>query len=74
MPISLLLTAIVRFQDKKLQYPDVHWYVFIPVGSSDFIIVMITSEVDNRTSYYKKTLKPKAVNSLVKISNDDFSF
>lgn len=66
--------CIARFQDKKLQNPDVHWYIFIPVGSSHFLVAMITRQWDNRKEYYKRTLKPKAVDSLVKINNDDFSF
>jgi len=66
--------CIVRFQDKKLQNPDLHWYIFIPTGSSHFLIAMITSQGVNRKEYYKRTLKPKAVGSLVRINNDDFSF
>jgi hypothetical protein len=65
---------IVRFQDKKLQYPEPHWYVLIPTDSSHFLIAMITSQIAKRKEYYKRTLKPKAVDSLVKINNDDFSF
>jgi hypothetical protein len=66
--------CIVHFQDKKLQNPDVHWYVFIPTGSSHFLIIMITSKGTKRKEYYRRTSKPKATGSLVKISNDEFSF
>lgn len=65
---------IVRFQDKKLQYPEPHWYVLIPTDSSHFLIAIITSQAAKRKEYYKRTFKPKAVVSLVKINNDDFGF
>jgi hypothetical protein len=66
--------CIVQFQDKKLQYPDLHWYIFIPTGSSHFIIAMITSQGVKRAEYYRRTHKPKALESLVKVSNNEFSF
>lgn len=66
--------CIVRFQDKTLQNPDVHWYVLIPAGSSHFLIAMITSHGDKRAKYYRGTPQAKAISSLVKINNNDFGF
>lgn len=67
--------CIVHFQDKKLPYPDLHWYVLIPAISLHFIVVIITSQGQKRADYYRGTPQvEKAVNSLVKINNDEFSF
>jgi len=66
--------CIVRFQDKKLQYPEPHWYVLIPTGSLSFLVTMITSQGAKRKEYYKRTSKPKAIGSLVGISNNEFSY
>ena len=35
---------------------------------------MITSEDINRKEYYKRTLQHKAIGSLVRVNNNDFSF
>ena len=66
--------CIMRFQDKKLQYPEPHWYVLIPICPSHFLITIITSQGAKRKEFYKRTRKPKAVGSLVKINNNDFNF
>lgn len=55
--------------------PSPHWYVLIPVpDKSSFLIAMITSKIENLVRYYRRTKQPKAADSLVKISNDEFSF
>ena len=66
--------CIVRFQDKTLQNPDLHWYVLIPAGLSHFLIAMITSHGVKRAKYYRGTPQAKAVGSLVRINNNDFGF
>jgi hypothetical protein len=67
--------SIVKFQDNNLINPSPHWYVLIPVpDKSSFLIAMITSKIDKLIAYYRRTKKPKAADSLVKISNDEFSF
>lgn len=66
---------VVRFQDNKLQEPGPHWYVAIPVSKTGFfLITIITSKGEKRAAYYNSKNQPKAVQCLVGINNDDFSF
>jgi hypothetical protein len=67
--------TIVRFQDNNLKEPAPHWHVLIPVpGESSFLIAIITSQIDKKTTYYRRTKQPKAGDCLVRINNDEFSF
>jgi len=66
---------LVRFQDKFLYNPDLHWYVLIRVPQEPcFLVVIITSEIDKRIAYYRNTKKQKAVQCLIKIDNNIFPF
>jgi len=66
---------IVRFQDNYLTDPDLHWYVLIRVPQeAHFLVIIITSEINKRISFYRNTRKPRATECLVKIDNDVFSF
>lgn len=67
--------SIVRFQDNNFSEPKPHWYVLIPVSKeSAFLVAIITSQCDKQAAYYKRTQKTKAVDCLVRINNNDFSF
>jgi len=41
---------------------------------SFFLVAVITSQYDKRVAYYRNTKQPKAIKSLVKINNNEFSF
>lgn len=67
--------SIVRFQDKNLQNPHPHWYIIIPILSSDkFLVAIITSQHTKRAAYYKRTRQAQAADCLVRISNNEFAF
>jgi len=84
LPLKLQLPAIfetiddfrvVWFQDNNMQNPSPHWHIMIPTADKPFFLVaLITSQYENMTRYYKNTKQPRAINSLVKINNDEFSF
>jgi hypothetical protein len=66
---------VVLFQDKTLEYPNLHWYIMIRVKDTDsFIVIIITSKKTKRRQYYKRTQNPGAAECLVEINNDDFPF
>ncbi len=73
--LSVTDFCIAYFQDKTIQFPGPHWYVIIPIKeSSKFLVIIITSKIKERIEYYKKTKLSRAVECLVKISNNEFPF
>ncbi|MFH0814252.1 MAG: hypothetical protein V2A69_15665 [Pseudomonadota bacterium] len=72
-PLSGFL--IVRFQDNNLTNPQPHWYIIIRIINTDnFIVIIITSQKNNRIRYYNRTNQPKASECLVGVNNNDFSY
>lgn len=66
---------VAWFQDNTLQNPGPHWYVLIRIkNTDDFLVTIITSQIENRLNYYKNTNQSKAARCLVKISNNELSF
>jgi len=66
---------IVRFQDNGLTNPRPHDYVLAVIpNESNFLVIIITSKIDERCGYYRRTHKPEAANCLIRINKDNFSF
>ncbi len=81
MPPEVVIDVITSpcicfFKDTKFKDDaPPHFYIIIPVNeASDLILSMITSKISSRVKYYSNTNKPEAVNSLVKINKETFSF
>ena len=67
--------CIAWFQDNSLKNPSPHWHVLIRVPDTDnFLVIIITSQLENRVNYYKKTRQPRAADCLVRVGNNEFSF
>lgn len=67
--------SIIWFQDNDLTNPGPHWYIIIPTSDASFFLLnMITSQSNKRVKFYQNTKRPKAVECLVKLSNNEFSF
>ncbi len=67
--------CVCHFKDKshRPEGPP-HFYIIIPVNSAtDLILTMVTSQVQRKKDYYSKT-NPRAVQSLVALDGNDFSF
>lgn len=66
--------CICKFKDKKhsTDAPP-HYYVVIPIKSTDLILCIITSKVEKRKTYYER-IDMKALNGLVILNKGDFSF
>jgi hypothetical protein len=63
------------FQDNTLQNPGPHWYILIRIkNTDDFLVTIITSQLEGRLDYYKNTKQSKATKCLVRIGNNEFSF
>jgi len=67
--------CVVWFQDNTLQNPGPHWHILIRIkNTDDFLVTIITSQLEKRLNYYKNTKQRKAVRCLVKVGNNEFSF
>lgn len=67
--------CVAWFQDNTLQNPGPHWYILIRIQNTEnFLVIIITSQLENRIKYYKNTGKPIAANCLIRIGNNEFTF
>lgn len=66
---------IIHFKDKNFKKTDpAHFYVVISLGDEKYMLVsIITSQMENLSRYYLKIDEEEALNSLVLISDEDFS-
>ena len=69
--------SLIRFKHvKHVSSHDPHYFIVVPnsQASTHIVISVITSRIEKLNSYYMRTNKPQAVDSLVWINNQDFSF
>lgn len=83
LPLKLIIKSlssskfhICYFKDKNhdLNAPP-HYHVLVPVKSDSYLLIcVITTKFEKLSRYYKSVDKEDAVNSLVYIDSNDFSF
>lgn len=62
---------VVKYLDINFKGSEPHFYIFIRIPEEDnFLTIIITSQIEKRTDYYRKTHKPIAAECMVRVDRN----